>query len=38
MIAHAWLRAGNKLVTGGRNSSMFTVVAKFADIGGNSGT
>jgi len=38
MIAHAWLRSGNKLVTGGRNSSMFTVVAKFADIGGNSGT
>jgi len=38
MIAHAWLRSGNKLVTGGRNSSMFTVVAKFADLGRNSGT
>jgi len=37
MIAHAWLRSGNKLVTGGCNSSMFTVVAKFADLGNNRG-
>jgi hypothetical protein len=37
MIAHAWLRSGNKLVTGGCNSGMFTVVAKFADLGRNSG-
>lgn len=35
MIAHAWLRSGNKLVTGNCNSSLFTVVAKFADVGSN---
>lgn len=32
MIAHAWLRTGNSVVTGGCSSRRFTVVAKFADV------
>ncbi|SDF15696.1 hypothetical protein SPACI_011840 [Sporomusa acidovorans DSM 3132] len=32
MMAHAWLRSGNVIVTGGDISNKFTVVAKFADV------
>lgn len=32
LIAHAWLRSGDDLVTGVSNSIEFSVVAKFADF------
>lgn len=31
MVAHAWLRCGKLIVTGGENSSRFTVTAVFGD-------
>ncbi|MHC1681574.1 MAG: lasso peptide biosynthesis B2 protein [Clostridiaceae bacterium] len=32
LIAHAWLRSGTYIVTGGDERAMFTEVAKFANI------
>ncbi len=33
MVAHAWLRSGNFVVTGGGITDAFTIISKFADIG-----
>lgn len=36
LIAHAWLRSGEDIITGGFECKWFTVVAQFAsDVGGN---
>lgn len=31
LLAHAWLRCGGKILTGGRGVDHFTIVGKFAD-------
>lgn len=31
LVAHAWLRCGGKILTGGRGVEHFTIVGKFAD-------
>jgi Transglutaminase-like superfamily len=33
LVAHAWLRSGGVILTGGRGREQFTVVGKFADAG-----
>jgi hypothetical protein len=34
LVAHAWLRCGETILTGGQGRERFTVVGKFADNGG----
>ena len=33
LVAHAWLRCGETIITGGKGRQWFTVVGKFADSG-----
>ena len=33
LVAHAWLRCGETIITGGRSLGRFTMVGKFADDG-----
>ncbi len=33
LVAHAWLRSGGLILTGGRGRDRFTIVGKFADTG-----
>jgi len=33
LMAHAWLRCGKEIITGGQNMERFTVVGKFGDDG-----
>lgn len=33
-VAHAWLRCGETIITGGQSRDRFTMVGKFADDGG----
>ncbi len=35
IVAHAWLRCGGTILTGGQGRERFTIVGKFADDGGN---
>ena len=37
LVAHAWLRSGGLILTGGRGRERFTVVGKFADTGEDRG-
>lgn len=34
LIAHAWLRCGETMITGGHGQELFTIVGKFSDDGG----
>lgn len=34
LVAHAWLRCGETIITGGQGQERFTMVGKFADDGG----
>ncbi len=34
LVAHAWLRCGERIITGGRGRERFAMVGKFADGGG----
>lgn len=35
LVAHAWLRCGEEIITGGQGRDVFTIVAKFSDDGGS---
>lgn len=37
LVAHAWLRYGETIITGGHGTEKFTIVAEFADGGGHEG-
>lgn len=38
LIAHAWVRCGEMIITGGRSLELYAIVGKFADDGGHEET